>query len=200
MKVEIIQQRLPLNATIGDHCSACCPVKRSLCPRNTRHNFGYRFHITKRFCTELGPRMCQCPSPEISRQTYHGSKTINLHNQQISAVKNTQGIVPRLHQQGFSIKIWAGFFGDCLLGPYLLPHRLKGPSYTAFLANRLSLSQAVVPLTIQQTVYFKLNGARPPWFQARCSPVPESCFSRTWDSLRSNECMVLSLAFICGDT
>jgi len=34
----------------------------------------------------------------------------------MSAEKNAHGVVPRRHQQQF-VKIWAGVFGDCLLGP-----------------------------------------------------------------------------------
>jgi len=77
----------------------------------------------------------------MSRQAHHPSKTVNLHNHHNNVgKKNIHGVVPRRHKQEFSVKIWAGVFGECLLRPSVLPFRLKGQSYTAFFANRLRAS------------------------------------------------------------
>jgi hypothetical protein len=35
-------------------------------------------------------------------------------------------------QEQFSNNIWAGIAGDCFLGPYFLPHRLKVIAYRRF--------------------------------------------------------------------
>ena len=59
------------------------------------------------------------------------------HSQHLSAEEKPHEIVPSRDQQQFSIKISAGIFGGCLLGPHVLPARLTGQNYIAFMENHL---------------------------------------------------------------
>ena len=78
---------------------------------------------------------------------------INLHNRHMWAIDNPHGMVEASHQQRFSINVWAGFIDDSLLEPVLLPQRLNGETYLAFLQNTLPPLLENVPLAIRQFNY-----------------------------------------------
>jgi hypothetical protein len=63
------------------------------------------------------------------------------------------------HQQQFSINVWAGIVGDCLVGPPVLPHRLAGNHYRDFLSHDLPELLEDVPLAARVRVWYMHDGA-----------------------------------------
>jgi hypothetical protein len=54
---------------------------------------------------------------------------IYIHNQHQWAEENPHAAIHSRHQQQFSINVWAGIVGDCLVGPHVVPHRHTGNRY-----------------------------------------------------------------------
>lgn len=50
----------------------------------------------------------------------------NFYNTQVWTDENSHAIYELKHQYGFSINMWAGVVGGCLIGPYFLPNWLTG--------------------------------------------------------------------------
>jgi len=82
----------------------------------------------------------------------------NFHNQHVWTDENPHATVQSHHQQRFCINIWTGIVGDCLLGPQVLPNRLTGQNYKAFLQNNLA-DFLDVPLTFRRKLHFMHDGA-----------------------------------------
>jgi hypothetical protein len=57
--------------------------------------------------------------------------------------------IPCRHQQQFSINMWAGIVGDCLVGLYVLSYCLAGNHYQDFLLHDLPKLLDVVPLAVR---------------------------------------------------
>jgi len=49
--------------------------------------------------------------------------------------ENTYANIASRYQHHFFVNVWAGIFGDHLIGPYILPNRLTGQMYLNFLEN-----------------------------------------------------------------
>jgi hypothetical protein len=61
----------------------------------------------------------------------------NFHNQRLWADENSRAILPSHHQEHFSINICASICGDNLFEPQVLPNKLSGWNYKAFLENNM---------------------------------------------------------------
>jgi hypothetical protein len=61
----------------------------------------------------------------------------NYHNCHIWCDENPQAVHESRHQQRFSLNVWVGVPGDCLIGPHILPNKLTGKRYRRFLQNIL---------------------------------------------------------------
>jgi len=71
----------------------------------------------------------------------------NSHNSHIWDEENPYATFVNHHQHQFSVNVWAGIVGDCLIGPYLLPPRLNAHVYEIFLEEVLpELLDEHVPL------------------------------------------------------
>jgi hypothetical protein len=58
----------------------------------------------------------------------------------------------------FSINVWAGNVGDCLIGPRVLPHRLTASHYRDFLLHYLSELLEDVPLAVRARMWYMHDG------------------------------------------
>lgn len=83
----------------------------------------------------------------------------NFHNMHEWSDENPHAIHVRNHQFGFSINVWIGMVGDCLIGPFRLPNRLNGQSYLNFLRDNLNELLEDVPLDVIMNMYFMHDGA-----------------------------------------
>lgn len=83
----------------------------------------------------------------------------NARNSHIWAVENPHARFIHGHQVKFSVNIWAGIVGNCVLGPVIMPPRLNGAAYLDFLQNTLPLVMEDVPLAIRRELWFQHDGA-----------------------------------------
>jgi len=89
----------------------------------------------------------------------------NFRNVHIWGHGNPHTIREARHQTTFSINVWAGIFGDRLIGPVRLPEWLTGPTYREFLERltRDILPDVLddVPLQLRVGMWFMHDGAAP---------------------------------------
>jgi hypothetical protein len=72
----------------------------------------------------------------------------NSHNSHLWAQHNPHVTLEWGRQVSWSITVWAGIIGSCVVGPYLLPDRLNGPAYCLFLQEVLPVLLEDVPLVV----------------------------------------------------
>ena len=85
----------------------------------------------------------------------------NFHNLHVWMEENPKEIRPYSFQRQFSVNVWAGIVGDCLIGPFALPARLNGETYLNFLQNSIPELLEDVPLEIRRQMIFMHGGAPP---------------------------------------
>lgn len=83
----------------------------------------------------------------------------NFHNQHLWDTENPHGIVESGHQYRFSLNVWGGIIGPCLIGPIFLPALLNGQNYHNFLVNTLPLHLIDVPINLRRRSWFMHDGA-----------------------------------------
>nr|CAI5842924.1 unnamed protein product [Callosobruchus analis] len=83
----------------------------------------------------------------------------NYRNSHIWDEENPHCIRQQGFQSKFSVNVWAGIVGDCLIGPYMLPNKLNGTMYTRFLEEVLDGLLEDVPLNIRANLWFQHDGA-----------------------------------------
>lgn len=85
-------------------------------------------------------------------------KTINFHSHQLYTADKLRSVSQSRHRQQFSINVWTGNVGQCLLGPHILPCRLTGNHYRDHLLNDLPDLLEDVPLAIRECIWFSHDG------------------------------------------
>lgn len=83
----------------------------------------------------------------------------NFHNNHVWADENPHEVIEDRFQHQFSLNVWVGIVGDCLIGPIFLPERLTGDVYRNFLEQTLPLFLEDVPLAIRHAMWFMHDGA-----------------------------------------
>jgi hypothetical protein len=76
----------------------------------------------------------------------------NVHNSHLLARDNPHATRERGYQVHFCVSVWAGIFGDVVLGPYLLPNRLTVQRYRDILETVLQGLLKAVPLALRQSL------------------------------------------------
>lgn len=100
----------------------------------------------------------------------------NFHNQHLWELENPHGIIENRHQRRFSLNVWGGIVGNCLLGPVFLPTNLDGARYHYFLVHTLPRLLEDVPVSIRRRIWFMHDGA----------PAHFSHLARNWLSNPNN--------------
>lgn len=82
----------------------------------------------------------------------------------ISCDHNSHTTLNEPNQNQFSINIWAGVFGDFVIGPFLLPPG-NGNSYLNFLQGIVPhlIENVNVPVNVQEKMWFHHDGAPAPF-------------------------------------
>jgi hypothetical protein len=75
--------------------------------------------------------------------------------------------------------MWAGIIENCVVGPYLLPHRLNVPAYCVFLQEVLPVLLEDVPLAVRRDLWFQHDGA-PEHFSAQTQQHLNTQFPDRW--------------------
>lgn len=83
---------------------------------------------------------------------------VNQRNFHIWAHQNPRTTKVYRFQHEFSINVWLGIWNGSLVGPYFLPERLNGASFTHFLDNDFSKYLEDIPLQQRIKMWFQLDG------------------------------------------
>lgn len=86
---------------------------------------------------------------------------VNFHNLHIWSDENPRETRPNSFQRQFSINVWAGIIGNCMIGPIELPQRLNGDSYLLFLRETLPPLLENIPLITRMSMFYMHDGAPP---------------------------------------
>lgn len=108
------------------------------------------------------------------------------------AAEDPHTTVQSHYQEGFCINIWAGIVGDYLLGPQVLPNRLTGQNYKAFLQNDLVNFLDDVSLTFRRELHFIHDGALA-HFSLLVSQYLNEMFPYKWIGKRWTNCLAPTL-------
>jgi hypothetical protein len=65
------------------------------------------------------------------------------------------------HQHRFSLNVWAGIVDNHLIGPHILPNRLRVDNFLNFLENELDNLLDAVPLATRRDIRIQMDGAGP---------------------------------------
>lgn len=104
---------------------------------------------------------------------------VNFHNNHQWTYENPHTTHQGRHQQQFKINVWVGIVADCLIGPCVLPDRLNGDAYRAFLENNLPELLQDLPLAVRGNLWFMHDGA-PPHFQLHVRQFLDETYGRQW--------------------
>lgn len=83
----------------------------------------------------------------------------NSRNSHVWDFDNPHALFVAHHQHRFSVNVWCGIVHDHLIGPYILPVRLNGRTYHAFLSEVLPELLETVPLALRQEMWYQHDGA-----------------------------------------
>lgn len=103
----------------------------------------------------------------------------NVHNDHIWADENPNAIRMKHSQYEFSINVWLGVIGSCLVGPVALPNRLTGANYLEFLVQTLPDLLDDLPLMTRHNMNFMLDGA-PPHFSREVRDFLNNTYPDKW--------------------
>jgi Helix-turn-helix domain (DUF4817) len=93
--------------------------------------------------------------------TFHKNGYVNRHNFHYYDTVNPHFIRPVDHQHRWSLNVWAGIVGSCLIGPYFFDGNVNGVSYLVFFENQLPALLEDVPLDVRQRMWLQHDGAPP---------------------------------------
>jgi hypothetical protein len=85
------------------------------------------------------------------------------------------------HQHQFSVNVWAGIVGDCLVGPYVLPHLLTSNHYRDFLLHDLPKLLEYVPMAVRARMWYMHVGS-PAHFSRAVLDVLNNTYHDRWIS------------------
>ena len=85
----------------------------------------------------------------------------------------------RGHQRRFGVNVWAGILGNKLIGPHILPNRLRGAEYLQFLQEDLPNLLNEVPIGMRRGMWYQHDGA-PPNFSITVREYLDTQFPNRW--------------------
>ncbi|XP_076246510.1 uncharacterized protein LOC143186686 [Calliopsis andreniformis] len=103
----------------------------------------------------------------------------NAHNSHLWSDENPHAIRVCDTQVRWSVNVWAGICGTQIIGPYLLPDRLDGGAYKAFLQHVLPDLLEDVPLEVRRNMYYQHDGA-PAHYDAQVRAYLTETFQDRW--------------------
>lgn len=90
--------------------------------------------------------------------TFTRGGIVNQRNYHVWALENPRAIRENRFQHEFAINVWLGIWNGLLVGPYFLPGRLNGITFTHFLENDFSNYLDDIPLQQRIEMWFQLDG------------------------------------------
>lgn len=86
---------------------------------------------------------------------------LNTHNMHYWSEQNPRATRERSFQRRFRVNVWAGVFGDQLIGPYIFEESLTGERYLQFLQHTLPTLLDGVDINRREAIVFQHDGAPP---------------------------------------
>lgn len=111
--------------------------------------------------------------------SFNRDGVLNYRNSHQWKDENPKAVRDGKFQRKFTINVWAGIVGDCLIGPVELPARLGGLQYLEFLREVLPQLLEDVPLNIRRIMWYMHDGA-PPHFSLPVRQFLNENFPNRW--------------------
>lgn len=109
---------------------------------------------------------------------------VNRHNCHYYSDVNPHWKRHQQFQRQWSLNVWAGIVGDCIVGPFFFHERLEGENYLHFLREELPILLENVPCNIRQSMWFQQDGA-PPHRSRNVTAYLNEQFPNKWIGLAS---------------
>lgn len=91
--------------------------------------------------------------------TFHNTGLVNHHNFHYYDTVNPRFTRATDRQHRWSVNVWGGIIGDCLIGPFFFDGMLNGQLYENFLRNELNGLLEDVPLNVRAEMWLQHDGA-----------------------------------------
>lgn len=109
--------------------------------------------------------------------TKHG--LFNVHNEHWWSHSNPHVTRQDCFQHRFSVNVWAGIIGNCLLGPYFIEGRLDSVTYLNILNSVVNDMLDDVPLIYHRNLFYQHDGA-PAHYQRQVREYLNDQFGDRW--------------------
>lgn len=114
--------------------------------------------------------------------TFHLDGTVNRYNRHYWAAQNPHLVAVGHMQRRRSVNVWAGTFGNKIIGPVIFQGNVNGPTYENFLSEVLPVLLEDVPLATRQTMWFQQDG-HPAHTSRAARAVLDRMFEGRWIGL-----------------
>jgi hypothetical protein len=104
---------------------------------------------------------------------------INIHYHHHWAEKNPHGAIHCVHQQQFSINVWAGIVNDFSVGPHVLPHRFTDNNYRDVPMHDLPELVDSLTLAVRARMWYTRDGT-PAYFSRAVKNVLSNIYDDRW--------------------
>lgn len=111
--------------------------------------------------------------------TFTRDGIFNIHNSHQWGNQNPYAKIERNHQVRFSLNVWAGIFGDAVIGPLMLPNRINANDFLLFLTTDLPELLEDVPLAARARMWLQCDGA-PPHYGIQVRRWLDQQFPQRW--------------------
>lgn len=91
----------------------------------------------------------------------------NRKNEHVWSIENPRENREIRKQVRFSVNVWAGIYGDKVIGPFLFEENLNGDRYLEFLNTEFQEYLSDIPLDRLRRIWFQQDGAPPPQHKGR---------------------------------
>lgn len=91
--------------------------------------------------------------------TFNNRGGVNRHNCHYWSEINPHWQRSEEFQHQWSLNVWAGIIGNCVIGPYFFEENLNGETYLTFLQHNLPCLLENVTLEVRRDMWFQQDGA-----------------------------------------
>lgn len=110
--------------------------------------------------------------------TFHNNGCVNKHNFHYYATENPRMIREIDHQRRWSINVWGGILGECIVGPFFFNGHLTGQMYYQFLTNDLPVLLLNPPMQAQN-MWLQQDGA-PAHYSLQVRALLDNIYTNRW--------------------
>lgn len=111
--------------------------------------------------------------------TFTRSGVANLHNEHVWAHTNPHVSTESSYQHQWRINVWAGIYGDRLIGPKILPASMTADAYIELLTGELEDDLEGLPVARYRAMWYQQDGA-PAHYARRVREILDEKFPGRW--------------------